>query len=399
MHKTNVKCPELIADYVVACRRALHTMPELGAALSETTAFVMGELDAMGIPYTCVERGGIVAEIGSGEHAFLLRADMEALPIVEESGESFASQNGRMHACGHDLHTAMLLGAAKILKAKEDTLPGRVKLVFQYGEEIMEGMRVLVEENGLLDRDKGIGASLALHVMPGGEMEAGSYSCVAGPANTSIDTFHITVHGRGAHGAMQFKSHDPINVGVQIYHSLSNMIGRELDVREGAVLSTCYFIGGSEAVHNIIPDSTVLGGTLRTFSSKVADLVKARIREICESVDKAYHTACTVDFPLSADACINDETVADIVNSCAAQLGMRNKRNKPQLVSDDYSYVSSRIPSCYVWLGAGGKDPKFADGVLHTPNVCFNEEAMPFGAALYADTAEKWLAKKAAENA
>lgn len=378
-----------LQDYVVTCRHALHQIPELRSDLPQTVAYVTARLREMEIPFEIIENGGIVAEIGSGSHTFLLRADMDALPVKEESGETFASTNGNMHACGHDLHTAMLLGAAKLLKAREATLPGRVRLVFQSNEEDMVGMHMLLQK-GLL-ADGTVGGALALHVLPGAGMDAGTYSCRAGAANTAVDKFHIDVHGVGVHGAMQYKGHDPINAGIQIYNALANMIAREIDVRAGAILSTCYFIGGSRATYNVIPDSASLGGSIRSFDSSIAEYVKNRISEISRDVASAFHTEAVISFPFSSPACCNEKNLSDLVNCVAADCGMENRELTPQLVSDDFSYLSQQVPSCYVWLGVSGSEEKFSRGCLHSPNICFNDEALSYGVALLAGTALRWL--------
>ena len=211
-----------------------------------------------------MENGGIVARIRGkeGKNAFLLRADMDALPLLEQSGESFASTNGRMHACGHDIHTAMLLGAARLLKEREESLPGTVLLVFQSNEEGIAGMQVLLD-HGLLDKDH-VGAALALHVLPGHGMDAGTYSCLPGPANASVDEYRIEIRGKGTHGAMPYKGVDPINVGIHICNALAAMMTKEVDGRQVTVLSNGYFNSGSPLAYNIIPNTALVGGGLRT---------------------------------------------------------------------------------------------------------------------------------------
>ena len=228
---------EALREYLISCRRTLHQMPELHFELPQTTAFVASQLQELSIPYQIVENGGIVARIRGkeGKNAFLLRADMDALPLLEQSGESFASTNGRMHACGHDIHTAMLLGAARLLKEREESLPGTVLLVFQSNEEGIAGMQVLLD-HGLLDKDH-VGAALALHVLPGHGMDAGTYSCLPGPANASVDEYRIEIRGKGTHGAMPYKGVDPINVGIHICNALAAMMTKEVDGRQVTVLS------------------------------------------------------------------------------------------------------------------------------------------------------------------
>lgn len=382
---------DALKDYLISCRRTLHQMPELHFELPQTTAFVASQLQELSIPYQIVENGGIVARISgkrSGK-AFLLRADMDALPLREQSGEPFASTNGRMHACGHDLHTTMLLGAARLLKEREDNLPGTVVLVFQSNEEGIAGMEVLVDQ-GLLEKND-IGAALALHVMPGQGMDAGTYSCLPGAANASVDEFRIEIRGKGTHGAMPYKGVDPINVGIHICNALAAIMTKEVDGRQVTVLSNGYFNSGSPLAYNIIPNTALVGGGLRTLDNQVAEYVKVRMRKVAEAISTAFQAECTVTFPAHAPACINDAGLAQLVNRCAAELGMTNLQSPPQLSSDDFSHVSVRTSSCYVWLGAGGSEEIYAGGVLHDPRVRFNEDAMPFGTALMVDTAVRWL--------
>ena len=380
-------------DYLVSCRRTLHQIPELHFDLPETSAFVAAQLEQMDIPYYTVENGGIVALIGEKQpgKTFLLRADMDALPLSEQSGEPFSSTNGRMHACGHDLHTAMLLGAARLLKEREEQLPGKIKLVFQSNEEGIAGMEVLIA-NGVMD-NPAVDAALALHVFPGHKMAAGTYSCLPGPANSSVSEYRIEIKGKGAHGATPYKGIDPINVGIHIYNALLAMVAKEVDAREVAVLSNGYFLGGSPVAYNIIPTTAVMGGGIRTLNNKVAEYVKVRLKEIAEATAVAFQAECTVTFPAAAPACINDAGMSQLVDRCAEELGMVNLKRSPQLSSDDFSHVSVRVPSCYIWLGAGGPEEIYAGGVLHDPHVRFNENAMPFGVELMVSTALRWLSE------
>lgn len=380
-------------DYLVSCRRTLHQIPELHFELPETSAFVAAQLEQMDIPYYTVENGGIVALIGKKQpgKTFLLRADMDALPLPEQSGEPFSSTNGRMHACGHDLHTAMLLCAAKLLKEREEHLPGKIKLVFQSNEEGIAGMEVLIA-NGVMD-NPAVDAALALHVFPGNEMAAGTYSCLPGPANSSVSEYRIEIKGKGTHGATPYKGIDPINVGIHIYNALLAMVAKEVDAREVAALSNGYFLGGSPVAYNIIPTTAVMGGGIRTLNNKVAEYVKVRLKEISEATAAAFQAECTVTFPAAAPACINDAGMSQLVDRCAEELGMVNLKRSPQLSSDDFSHVSVRVPSCYIWLGAGGPEEIYAGGVLHDPHVRFNENAMPFGVELMVSTALHWLSE------
>lgn len=381
---------EELSEYLVTCRRRLHQIPETHFELPRTMDFIASQLDEMNIPYRVVTNGGIIGLLGSpgNGHTFLLRADMDALPMEENSGEPFASQNGNMHACGHDFHMAMLLGAARLLKTREAQLPGAVKLVFQSNEEGIAGMKVLLE-NDLLASPQ-VDAAMAVHVLPG-EFEVGTYTCLEGPASSSVTEYKIEIFGKGTHGATPHKGVDPINIGVHIYTALMAMLTKETDARETALVSNGYFRGGTPEAYNVIPAKAVMGGGIRTFNNEVAEYIKARLVEIAEKTADAFHAECRVSFPASAPASVNDGSVTQCVNQCAAACGLSNLRRRPQVVSDDFSYVSVRVPSCYVWLGAGADDKNHTGGVLHDPRVRFNEKALPLGAALMADTAMSWL--------
>lgn len=384
-----------LMDYLVSCRRALHQIPELHFDLPQTTAFVSAQLDALGIPYTVIENGGIVALVGRADakRTFLLRADMDALPLQEESGETFASQNGRMHACGHDLHTAMLLGAARELKKREALLPGAVKLVFQSNEEGIAGMEVLIQ-HGLMEGPH-VDAALALHVFPGSCMPVGTYSSLPGPANASVNEYQIEIYGKGTHGATPDKGIDPINVGMHIYSALLAMMNREIDARETVVLSNGYFLGGTQVSYNVIPASAIMGGGIRTIQNGAAEYIKRRVQEIAASVAGMFHAECVVTFPASAKACVNHPEICELVDRCAGGLAMKNLKRPPQMSSDDFSHVSERVPSAYIWLGAGGSEPPYANGVLHDPRVRFHEDALLCGAELMIAATETWLREHA----
>ena len=377
-HATTIK------DFLLECRHSLHQIPELLDDLPLTVEYVSGILDDCGIPYDIIEKAGILATVGSGEEALLLRADMDALPIPEESGESFAATNGNMHACGHDMHTAMLLGAAKILKEIEANLGGRVILFFQCNEEGMGGVRALIQ-SGYLD-DKNIKGAMAIHVLPGGDMAPGTFSCLPGPANSSVGHFRIMVKGSKAHGAMQYKGIDPINAGVQIYNTFSNVISKEIDAREFAVASICYFNAGDQKAFNIVPDCAELGGTLRTYKSEISQHLTKRLHEVADNISSANRTECKVDMPISAPSCINDERMTDLVNASADKLGMTNKKLLPQLVSDDFGLFAEMYPSVYIWLGSGGHEEKYRHGILHSPYVCMNDDTLPYGTDLFVET-------------
>lgn len=376
-------------DYLFSCRHTLHQIPEVGCDLPQTIAFVSAELDKMDIRYSVIKRAGIVATIGSGEKALLIREDMDALPIIENSGESFASTNGNMHACGHDMHTSMLLGAAMMLKEMENELGGQVILYFECDEECFGGAANLIR-SGLLD-DTNIKGAVALHSLPGKGMDPGTYTCKAGPANSSVAAFRIRVKGRTAHGAMQYRGRNPINAAVQIYNSISAIISNELDAREFAVASICSFNSGNMHAVNVIPALAELGGTIRTYDYRLNEYIQNRIKQVAEEVAAANRVECSVDIRGGIPACINEPAMSELVERCAEKCGMRNLRLAPQLTSDDFALFAAKYPGAYVWIGAGGEEQKYADGALHSPTVCMNDEALPYGAMLLKTIAIEFL--------
>jgi len=377
-----------LQSYMTDCRRTLHKIPELRDELPQSTAFVCAQLNAMGIEYELLERAGILAVIGKGERTVLLRADMDALPIREESGESFASVNGNMHACGHDMHTAMLLGAAKLLKERKEDLSGSVLLFFQFNEEAMRGVHALLD-SARLDNFNIIGA-LALHVLPGEGRKPGLYICPSGPANSALSIFHIGIKGVSAHGAMPYQGRDPLCAAVQIYDALGHIASRETDAREPALISVCYLNAGDRRAHNIVPEYAELGGTIRTYSEEMQKYLEDRIKSVSQKLGAACRTEAKVDFPGSYPACVNDTKIAALVNAAALRCGMTNTDEKPQLVSDDFAFIARNYPSAYVWIAAGGGE-RYRGSVLHSADVKLNEDTLIYGARLLAETARDIL--------
>ena len=262
--ETLLREAEALGDQVLAERRALHQMPGTGFDIGDTLAYVKAELTSMGYQPEDCGRAGVVALAGGKKpgKVFLLRADMDALPIREESGVEFASQNGRMHACGHDLHTAMLLGAARLLKAHEEEIPGTVKLMFQPAEEIFEGSRDMIEA-GVLEDPK-VDAALMIHVMAGMPFPAGTVIVSApGVSAPAADYFTIKVQGKGCHGSMPNTGVDPLTVAAHILIALQEIHARELAMDDRAVLTIGTMNAGTAA--NVIPDTVTMGGSIRTF--------------------------------------------------------------------------------------------------------------------------------------
>jgi len=372
----------------IAHRRWLHENAEAGLDLPKTRAYVMKTLRDYGLePRECGY--GVTATLGKGGKCILLRADMDALPMEEESGEPFACTTGAAHACGHDFHAAMLLTAAKLLKEREDTLEGTVKFMFQPAEETFEGAKNMID-HGILENPK-VDAALAFHVTTG-KMPVGLYMYNADTTMmASVNGFRIQIQGKGAHGAYPHSSIDPINIGVHIYLALEALIAREANPDKMCVMTIGKFQAGTAA--NIIPDTAVLEGTIRTNDPRQRELLVRRMQEVALATAQVY--GGTAQVTLTSDVpplLFGKEFTRDMV-SYIGQLqlpGARPYAGIQSNASEDFAAVAEKVPSAFLYLSAG-----FADGretwPPHNPKVCFNEDVCPMGAAAYAHCAEQWL--------
>jgi len=345
-------------DLLIKWRRDLHQIPETDLELPKTVEYISKRLDEMNVEYKVFpEVSVIIAQIGKGDKCFLLRNDMDALPVEEETGLEFASKNGCMHGCGHDLHATILLGAAKILKAYEEELPGVVKLLFQPGEETFRGAKAAVE------------------------------------AMASVYGFKITLTGRGGHGSAPEGCIDPINAGVEVYHALQALIARECPPSAEAALTIGQFTAGNAA--NVIPERCVLQGTLRTFNEEVRTMLIRRINEIVPAVAAAYRTTCEIEELSNVPSVTcNEELNAEYIKSVESleNPGTTINGGFHVMGSEDFAVISAKIPTSYFVVGAGVEDQSKWKG-QHNPKILFNEKALPLGAAMYAKIAMDWLAK------
>lgn len=300
-------------------RRYLHNNPEAGFNLENTLKFVETELINMGYQPVHCGKAGLVVIVGGKKEGkvFLIRADMDALPIKEESGLDFASNNGCMHACGHDMHTTMLLGAAKILKKHEDEINGTVKLMFQSAEETFEGSHDMIE-NGILENPK-VDVALMIHVMANTPFKAGT-AIVSSPGVSApaADYFEIKVQGSGCHGSMPNTGVDPINVAAHILIALQEINARELSTAEKAILTIGTFNSGNIA--NVIPDTAVMGGTIRTYNEETREFVKTRVREISENIAKTFRAKAEVIFGSGCPTLVNDKELSKCVSNYTKEL-------------------------------------------------------------------------------
>lgn len=375
-------------ENVVSWRRTLHQIPELGVELPKTVAFITEKLAEMSIPYEVYEDCSCVtALIGKGGKCILLRGDMDALPVAEESGLEYASTNGCSHACGHDFHAASLLGAAKILKDHEAELPGTVKLIFQSGEEVFKGAAAAIA-HGVMENPK-VDASFATHVFAGMDVNAVVYGKYP---MASVYGFKIRVQGKGTHGSSPESGIDPLVVGANILLSLQEIIAREIPAAEEAALTIGHFEGGSVA--NVIPDSAILEGTLRAFKPEVKAYIMPRITEIAESIAKTYRASVTVEELSNVPAVKTDDGMMEMMTNAVKELdnGMMLIPALHAMGSEDFAFYSEMVPSVIVGMGAGVEDKSKWVG-QHNPRILFNEDILLNEVALYVKMAVDFLEK------
>ena len=377
---------EEIKEELIKYRRYLHQNPEIGFDLPKTVAYVEEILKNMGLEPIKVGSSGLVVTIGKGKgKTLLLRGDMDALPLKENTDLHFKSTNEFMHACGHDIHTTFMLGAAKLLKEKENEINGTVKIMFQPAEEIGAGAKDMVA-NGLLENPK-VDAALALHVDP--SLEVGKFGYKPGIAASSLDGFFLKVQGKGGHSSEPQKAIDPLMIINAVYSQLNSLVGKEVDPREMAVLVIGKMGGGTVA--NIIPDSAHLDATLRTFNPKVRDYLFNRVPEIIDATVKMLRGTYSLETVSTPSLFNNEELCEQMAPYVKEVIGKNNLEvNKEPLAgTEDFSYISNIVPTMFMWAGANG----FGENnyPLHNPNVVLDEGVIPLGVAVVVQTAINWL--------
>jgi hippurate hydrolase len=368
---------ETFGEKIIALRRDIHREPELGFDTEKTAEKVLAALDGLPLEVeTGVAQNGIVATLPGGEGSTVgLRADMDALPIEEETGLPFASEvQGRMHACGHDGHTSMLVGAAHALCGMRDRLGGPVKFVFQPAEEGGGGGRVMVDE-GVADD---VASIFALHLWPG--LPFGKVATKAGPIMAAADAFEMEVRGSGGHGAMPHLAADAIAIAAQVVTALQTVVSREVDPVEPAVLTVGEI--GAGTAFNIIPEKARLGGTVRTLNADLRERMPARIEELARGVAKGMRGDAYLDYTFSYPVTVNEEGAAGLALSVAEELfGGESvlELPNPSMGAEDFAYFLEKVPGAFIWLGVGEE----VSG-LHTPRFAFDEGILPRGSALLA---------------
>ena len=384
-----IHAPNVMAE-VLATRHHLHRFPEIGLSEFKTSDYVAEQLTALGYEVT---RGlattGVVATLrnGSSGRSVGIRADFDALPILEETGLPYASEiPGVMHACGHDGHTAMLLGAAKIL-AERRNFDGVIHLIFQPAEENFGGARLMIED-GLFERFP-CDAVFALHNDP--EIPFGHFALREGPIMAAVDECKITVNGRGGHGAEPQSTADPIVCGASIVMALQTIVSRNIHPLDPTVITVGGFHAG--AASNVIPERAEMVLSIRSFDPRVRDQLESRIRAVAEGQAASYGMGVTVDYQRGYDPTVNHKAETDFVRDLAASFAGQDKvydLPRPMMGSEDFAYMLAERPGSYFFLGT---QRTLNDPPLHHPRYDFNDDILPIGTTFWVELAERYLSR------
>ena len=375
---------------LVALRQDLHAHPELGFQELRTSGIVAGALEALGVEvHRGIGKTGVVGVIRGQQHdsglSVGLRADMDALPIKEEGNAAYCSTvSGLMHACGHDGHTTVLLGAAKYLMQHRH-FNGTAVLIFQPAEEGLGGAQAMVED-GLFERFP-CDSIYALHNWPA--LPAGTIGINPGPMMAASDRWEVTIEGRGGHGAHPYQTIDPIVVAAQIITALQTIVSRNVHPVESAVISVGHIQAGSAKAPSVIPGRALLVGTVRTFSDAVQQVVESRMRALIASVAQAFGATAELKYHRSYPATINSAKQANFVADVATELfGAEHVVRDliPSMGSEDFSYMLKKRPGAYFRLGQGGAEQ---GRLLHNANFDFNDAVIPVGSAMFAALVER----------
>lgn len=404
--KTLLQRAQALNPEIVAHRRRFHQYPELGLDLPLTADYVCKALEDLGYTPRRLGRSSIVAEVGEGEGVFLLRADMDALPIQEATGLPFASATGgRMHACGHDCHAAMLLGAARLLRERADGLKGRVRLLFQAGEEILDGAREAVEA-GVLENPKVDGAMM-IHIMSGLPIPEGTVCFpAAGGCYASADWYRVDVRGKGGHGAMPERTVSAVNTLCAINAGIQEICAVMTPPSANACITVGELHAGDPGGGNVIPATAYLAGTIRTYDEGVRATVKDALERLCHGAAQARGAQAQATYSHSTPVALQDAAMrrlsmelmegllgAQAVLDLNAVFGGAYGRIA---ASEDFAYIAQKAPSAILLLAAGTPQRGYR-APSHNPATDFDEDVLYVGAAAYAAVAQGFLSRRAAQ--
>lgn len=383
-----------LQESLVAMRRDLHRIPELGLILPDTQKYILDKLDEYGIEYTLNEGdSGIVGYINKGKpgKVIALRADMDALPVREETGVEYASEReGKMHACGHDAHVTMLLGTAKVLSEHRDELNGEVRLLFQTGEEICKGSMVMIENGAIEGVDAIFGTHIGCILDP--TIPTGKFIACPGPVMASYDRFVIKVEGKGCHGSTPEKGIDPVNIAAHVVLGLEGIIAREFSAHVPAVISIGRIQGGS--AYNAIPSVVEIEGTTRALDEGVRQRLAIRIEEVARCSAQAFGGDIEFEMDWGAPPVVNDPAMAEFAAECAkAVLGedeVITHRDTPNMGGEDFANYLMRIPGAFLFLSSSNPD-KCTDIAHHNPKFNIDEDVLWRGPAVFVKIASEML--------
>lgn len=364
-----------LEEYMVSLRRHFHQHPEKSMEERETTAFIMARLNEIGIPHRKLSPSGVVAEIAGGRpgKTVALRADMDALTIQEETGLPFASEaEGLMHACGHDLHMAGLLGAAKLLWQERQSLGGNVRLIFQPGEEVGKGAKAVIEQGGM----EGVDMVFGMHNMP--SLPAGTVAGSAGPVFSAADYFKITIQGKAGHGATPEDAIDATVAASALVMNLQPLVSREISSLESLVITVGQLHSGTR--FNIISGEAVLEGTVRSFDPTIHDMVPVAMKRVVEGIARAYRVEAKLEYDKVAKACVNEEGFTDLCLKSAGKVAQVAPEGR-QMIAEDFSEYMQLCPGAFFLYGSGCEYP------LHSDHFAGDEQALITACAMYAQVA------------
>lgn len=387
------ECKDL-QDYIVGLRRDLHQIPELGTELPETQAYVTAELDRIGIPYVCSKKdSSIIATIEGGKpgKTICLRADMDGLPITEATGVPFTSRHeGRMHACGHDTHTAMLLGTGKVLWTHRQEIKGTVRLLFQTSEEQSRGAEIMIANGAVEGADAVFGTHIGTildKTIPTGTFIVPSGCCMA-----AFDKFIIKVNGKGCHGSTPEKGIDPVNIAAHIVIALQAITTRELNATKPLVVTIGKIQGGNQ--YNVIPGEVVIEGTIRTLEEEIRQFAAKRIGEIAQATAAVFGGSVDYEMIWGAPPVINDDNMAALAAKAAKEvLGEDNVITKlpaPNMGGEDFAYYLEKLPGAFMFLSSSNP-AKGTDVAHHNPKFNVDEDVLWEGAAVFVAIVEGFL--------